>query len=123
MSDHRVGQLLTFVEDPNPFVVQAISASGRWMACTRKWSHWDVVNAPEAAARFFEDSGWPELGETVYTMVDLTEELRGVDDAVGSLGYEDQEQCEAAVACFDSGEFEFSRRQPPIPLRIVAVTR
>lgn len=123
MSDHRIGQQLTFAEDPNPFTVQAISASGRWIACTRHWCTWDVETTPGDVAEYYEDSGWPDLGECVYTVLDIAEELRGVDNAVGSLGYETREDCEHAIALFESCEFRFSRRQPPIQLRIMAVSR
>lgn len=127
MTDHRIGQELTFAEDPNPFTVQAVSASGRWVAATRAWCQWDIDQAHLSGDAEAFDSGlmggWPALGVCVYTVIDLVNELRGPDDAVGSLGYESREDCEAAIALFECGEFAFSRRTPPIALRIVAVTR
>lgn len=78
------------------WIVQAIGASGRYMAVTR----------PFAARRTF-----------LYSVVDLVAGVRGVDNSIGnSLGYETREECERAIALFESGKFSFSGRRRPIPL-------
>ena len=78
--------------------MQAVSSDGRWVACTKP------MNARKTV---------------LYTMVDLREGVRGVDNSLGnSLGYETREQCEAAIADFEAGLFELSKRRCPIPLHI-----
>lgn len=119
MNPLQVGQAVQFEEDPNPFTVQAVSADGRWVAATRGWCQWDIDQAHlRGDDEYYEWNSWPEIGDCIYTVFDLRESLRGVDNAVGSLGYENSKDCEAAVAMFESGQFEFSHRAQPIPLRI-----
>lgn len=91
-----VGQRVYFAEEARPYTVQAVSASGRYAACTK----------PFAARR-----------TVLYCVVDVVDEVRGVDNSLGnSLGYVTPEQCAEAVALFESGEFGFSERRRPIPL-------
>jgi hypothetical protein len=93
----RVGDKIRFYEERLSYTIQAISVSGRWMACTKPFR----VYGPTAV---------------IYTMVDTVEGLRGVDDSMGnSLGYETREDCERSVELFERGEFEFSGRRRPIP--------
>jgi hypothetical protein len=117
-----VGRTVTFAEDPNPFTIQAVSTSGRWIACTRGWNQWDIDEAHrDGLAELFNQDllgGWPDLGDCVYTVLDLERGLRGEDNAIGSLGYETREACERAIALLESGEFEYSRRSQPIPLNM-----
>lgn len=119
-----VGQRVTFAEDPNPFEVQAVSDDGRWVACTRGWCQWDIDDAhTDGLAELFDEDllgGWPEIGDCVYTVIDTVERLRGEDNAVGSLGYGTREDCERAIAMFESGKFEFSHRSKPIQLNLAA---
>jgi hypothetical protein len=92
----NVGDRVKFVEERNGYTVQAVSASGRWVACTKPF---------------------PLKRTVIYSMLDLREGLRGVDNTIGnSHGYETREDCEEAVALFDSGALEFSHRNRPIPL-------
>jgi hypothetical protein len=94
----NVGDRVWFEEDKRPYTVQAVSKSGRYAACTKPFAARHTV---------------------IYTMVDLVDGVRGVDNTIGnSLGYESREDCEAAVDVFDSGEFGFSHRKKPIALRI-----
>jgi hypothetical protein len=128
MIDYHISQKLTFAEDPNPFTIQAVSISGRWVAATRAWCQWDIDQARLCGdVELFDQDlmgGWLEVGDCVYSVLDVVTELRGADNAIGALGYETREECERAVALFDAGEFEFSQRCRPIPLRIAAaVTR
>lgn len=120
-----VDQQVTFAEDPNPFTVQAVSGDGRWVAATRAWCQWDVDKAYETGdAELFDQDlmgGWPKIGDPIYTVIDLALGLRGGDNAVGSLGYETREQCAEAIRLFESGQFEHSRRNPPIDLHIAEV--
>lgn len=119
-TDYQVGQQVTFAEDPNPFTVQAVSPSGRWVAATRTWCQWDIDDAYDSGDAELLDQdllgGWPKIGDCVYTVIDTERGLRGPDNAVGSLGYTTREECEEAITLFESGEFEHSRRHRPIPL-------
>lgn len=121
---YRLGDLLTFAEDPNAFTVQAISASGRWVAATRGWSQWDVDMAHQLGdAPLYEQGlmgGWPEIGDCLYTAIDTAQGLRGTDDWVFGFGYDTPEHAAESLAMLDSGEAAFSRRNPPIPLRVTA---
>lgn len=93
-----VGDKIKFVEERRRYTVQAVSASGRYLACTYPFM---------------------PKGTVVYTVVDLEQQLRGVDDSIGnSLGYETTEDCEHALDLFERGEFGFSYRRRPIALHI-----
>jgi hypothetical protein len=99
---YKVGDRIRFYGERRRYTVQAVSASGRYLACTKPFA----VYGPTAV---------------VYTVVDLVEGLRGVDDSIGnSLGYETREDCERSLALFEDGSFGYSRRSAPIPLLIVA---
>lgn len=54
----------------------------------------------------------------LYSVVDLAKELRGVDNYLGSLGYESKDECLRALVKFEDGSAEFSKRNKPIPLRV-----
>lgn len=56
----------------------------------------------------------------LYSVVDLSKGLRGVDDHNG-LGYETKEQCLRALLMFVDGTAQFSHRNPPIKLEIEKV--
>ncbi len=51
----------------------------------------------------------------LYSVVDLKQKIRGVDNWSG-LGYETREECEQALEMFKTKRAEFSRRNPPIEL-------
>jgi hypothetical protein len=91
-----VGDKIKFAEHKQRFIVRAVSKNGRWAACT------ELTDSPD---------------EELYTVVDLEDEVRGVDN-YGGLGYETAVDCEIACAMFESGEAEHSHRHPPIPLVI-----
>lgn len=93
----RPGDKLTFAEERNPYTVQAVSTDGRWIAATKPFAAQDTV---------------------LYTVIDFHVGVRGVDNYYG-LGYETREECERAIAMFESGEATYSRRYPPIDLNIV----
>lgn len=100
VTKYRVGDRIRFVEERLSYTVQAVSPSGRYLACTKP-------------CRIFGPTA------VMYTMVDLVAGVRGVDNTIGnSLGYETRADCLRAVLLFESGEFEFSRRSRPIPLNI-----
>lgn len=91
-----VGDRVRFIEEVRPYTVQAVSADGRWVVCTK----------PFAARR-----------TVTYSLMDTVNWLRGVDDSIGnSLGYETREECEHAIEEIARGAFGFSRRKPPIPV-------
>jgi hypothetical protein len=93
-----VGQRVRFFGERHSFTVRAVSPDGRWAACTK----------PDNLRH-----------SVLYTVVDCVARVRGVDNSTGnSLGYETREECERAVALFHAGDFEFSHRRRPIPLRI-----
>lgn len=90
------GDRVWFVDETRPYTVQAVSPSGRYVALTK----------PFAARK-----------TVLYTVADLEHCCRGVDNSIGnSLGYETGVECQAAMRLFDSGEYGFSRRHPPVPL-------
>jgi hypothetical protein len=94
-----VGTRVWFAGEKRPFDVQAVSASGRFVVCTR----------PFAARR-----------TVLYCMLDTVQRLRGVDNSMGnSLGYETREDCESAVEQFERGKYTFSARRAPLPLDII----
>jgi hypothetical protein len=96
MSEYRVGDRIRFEDEKRPYTVQAISATGRYLACTK----------PFAARR-----------TVLYTVVDLLARVRGVDNSIGnSLGYETREDCERALDLIEGGLFGFSGRRRPIPV-------
>lgn len=92
-----VGARIWFADERKPYAVRAVSADGRWAVCTK----------PFAA-----------LKTVLYTVVDFEEQLRGTDNYVGCLGYETDDECAEALALFECGEAEFSRRRPPITLQV-----
>lgn len=93
-----VGDKVAFLGEKQRYTVRAVSTDNRWAVC----------NKPFNARRTF-----------IYSVVDLVEQLRGVDNYSG-LGYETVAACERACAMFETGEAEFSHRRPPIPLHIEA---
>jgi len=94
-----VGDRVWFAEEMRPYTVQAISANGRYVICTK----------PFAARR-----------TVLYTVVDRVAGVRGVDDSLGnSLGYETRAECERAAVLLNSGEYRLSRRHQPIALHVV----
>lgn len=77
----EVGMSITFVETlGEQWTVQAISRSGRFVACTKPFPEQDTVQ---------------------YTVMDLEAGIRGTDN-YGSLGYETAEECVEALACFEA---------------------
>lgn len=97
-----VGDEISFAEDPHSYRVQAISGDGRWAVATRPTTDQDDVD--------------PDSTE-LYTVIDTHDEVRGVDN-YGGLGYQNRDECQAAIALFESGQAEHSLRNRPIPLRI-----
>lgn len=92
----EVGDRIKFAEERAGYTVQAVSASGRWAACTRPF---------------------PLRRTVIYTLLDTVNMLRGVDNSIGnSLGYETRQDCEEVVAQFERGEFEYSHRMGPIKM-------
>lgn len=88
-----------FLREARCYTVQAVSNNGRYVVCTKPFAARHTV---------------------LYTVVDLRESVRGVDDSIGhSLGYETREDCQYAADCFQRGVFGFSRRHPPIALVVV----
>jgi hypothetical protein len=95
-----VGDEILFAEDPHGFAVQAVSGDGRWAVATRPTIGQDDLDATE-----------------LYTVIDTEDEVRGVDN-YGGLGYQTRDECQDAIAMFESGQAEHSLRTRPIPLRI-----
>lgn len=93
----NVGDRIWFAEERIGYTVQAVSSDRRWAVCTKPMPLHDTV---------------------LYTVVDFTEYERGTDNIVGSLGYQDREDCEQAARMFESGDAEFSHRRQPIELKI-----
>jgi len=95
----QVGDTLRFQEEARPYTVQAVSASGRFVVCTKPFAARHTV---------------------LYTVIDRRFWVRGVDDSIGnSLGYETPAACGRAAGLFESGQYGFSRRRLPIPVALV----
>lgn len=94
----KEGDSIWFHEEKQKYKVQA--ASERFLICTKPFNPKKTV---------------------LYTVVDLKQGLRGVDN-YGGLGYESKEDCKDALKMFVSGEAEFSRRRPPIKLNIISIS-
>ena len=92
-----VGDRVWFAEERNPYVVRAVSADGRWVACTKPFAARSTV---------------------LYTVIDFDNEVRGVDDRVLGPGYESDEACRDSISLFENWTARHSRRHPPIPLAI-----
>lgn len=92
-----VGDRIWFAEERIGYTIQAVSSDARWAACTKPF---------------------PLHRTVIYTVIDFQRALRGVDDCIGSLGYETREECQRAIEAFEAGEFEHSRRPGPIPLNV-----
>lgn len=96
--DLSVGERVWFEDERMPMTVQAVSLSGRFVAVTRPFAPRQTV---------------------LYSVLDVVDGVRGVDDSIGnSLGYETRADCQRAMRLFEKGEFGFSKRRRPIPLRI-----
>lgn len=57
---------------------------------------------------FHQKEKW--RGKSVYTVIDLYHGIRGTDDAVGSLGYEDDAQIAYALKRLEDDDFQISVR-------------
>jgi len=99
MKEWRVGDRVKFAEEKQAYTVQAVSASGRYVICTKPFNARRTV---------------------LYCIIDRQLGVRGVDNSLGnSLGYETREQCERAAELLDSGDFGLSSRRRPIPLAVL----
>jgi hypothetical protein len=92
-----VGDKLKFAEEKQRYTVRSVSKDGRWAICTKPFNACNTV---------------------LYTILDLAEGERGVDNMVFSLGYEDQESIDENMRRLEAGEMELSLRHRPIDLRI-----
>lgn len=69
-----VGSKIWFAEEKRPYTVRA--RSERYLVCTK----------PFAAQK-----------TTIYTIVDMQENVRGTENLIFSSGFETQQQCEEAI--------------------------
>lgn len=92
----NVGDKIYFAEESKPYKVRA--ANDRYAICTKPYN----------------------LKRTVlYTIVDLVEEIRGTENTVFCMGFENDLDCEEALRRLISGDSEISRRNR-VPLRLVS---
>ncbi|WP_051362880.1 hypothetical protein [Amycolatopsis thermoflava] len=92
-----VGDKLKFAEEKLRYTVRAVSADGRWAICTKPFNPRNTV---------------------LYTILDLVEQVRGVDNMVFSIGYETQADIDENMRRLEAGDMELSHRNRPIDLRI-----
>jgi len=90
----KVGDKIKFAGDKQRYTVQA--RDERFLICTRPFNL---------------------KATTLYTVVDLKEDVRGAENVVFGLGYETRQQCKEALDRFASGESEVSHRNR-VPLDI-----
>jgi len=81
------GDLIKFASERVRYRVMA--ANERYAVCTK------LMNA---------------LHTTIYTIVDLQRDVRGRENLIFGMGFETQEQCDAALERLASGETEVSYR-------------
>lgn len=79
------GNRIYFVGEKKPYTIQAMN--DRFLVCTKA---------------FFKT--------VLYTIVDLKEEIRGTENLIFCMGFEDAGQCEDALKRLMSGDSEISHR-------------
>lgn len=89
------GMRIRFANERQAYTVQAVSASGRYVVCTRPFN----------------------LQRTVfYTVMDLAKGIRGADNRVFSPGYETIEDCQDVASAFEATDiytrFRMAGRAP-----------
>ena len=83
-----VGDRVYFAIEKRPYRVRA--RNQRYLICTKPFNPRKTV---------------------LYTIIDLVEKVRGPDNIIFGLGYEDQEDIDARLADLASGEAEVSHRR------------
>ena len=94
----KVDDRVWFVGERNPYRVQA--RDKRFLVCTK----------PFAARK-----------TVIYTVVDLLEQVRGTEDLIFCMGFEDRKHCEEALARLASGQSEVSHRNR-VALLVLKIT-
>jgi hypothetical protein len=94
-----VGDLIKFASERQRYRVRA--ANKRYAICTKP------MNA---------------LKTTIYTIVDFEQNIRGRENLIFGMGFETDEQCEAALMRLAAGETEVSHRYR-VELDIEKITR
>lgn len=89
-----VDDYIWFEDERHKYTIQTRCSD--WIICTKPFNAQNTV---------------------LYTVINTYSLKRGVDNYSG-LGYETREECEEALKLFDEGSANFSRRSPPVPLRI-----
>jgi hypothetical protein len=93
----QVGSKLFFEKEVKPYTVKAYD--GRFAICTKPFN----------------------LRKTVmYTIVDLEKQIRGTENLIFCMGFEETEDCENALQRLREGDSEISHRNR-VPLDIVRV--
>jgi hypothetical protein len=107
IEDARVGDLIKFEEERNPYTIQA--RSNRFIVCTKPFAPRKTV---------------------LYTIVDLEKKIRGTENLVFGLGQETREQCYEtllrlhgiAPAAYEASEVSY-RNRVPLHIQYVKYTR
>jgi len=85
--EYKVGDKIRFVEEKRPYIIQARNA--RFLICTKPFNLKSSV---------------------MYTIVDLEENIRGTENLVFGMGFENKSLCEEALKRLSSRETEVSHR-------------
>ena len=106
LQDVKVGDYVRFEEEVKKYKIQARNV--RYL----------VLNKPLT----LRDSGGRVTKTTLYTIVDLVEQVRGPENLVFGLGAETQYECEEMLARIIDGETEISHRHRiPLVIRKVII--
>lgn len=77
------GMKIRFAEEKTAYTVQAVSANGRYVVCTKPFNPRRTV---------------------LYTIIDLARGVRGADNRVFHMGYETPEDCQHAAAALNAAD-------------------
>lgn len=83
----QVGQKITFAEEKRPYTVRA--CNDRYAICTKPFNLKNTV---------------------LYTIVDLKNNIRGTENLIFCMGFEDDEECKEALERLEKEESEISKR-------------
>lgn len=93
----NVGSKIKFIEEKQKYVVRC--CNDRFVICTKPFNPKHTV---------------------IYTIIDLQEQIRGTENLIFCMGFEDDKDCQEALNRLIKGESEVSHRNI-IPLQIESV--
>lgn len=112
-SKHEVGSTIRFQESKLPFTIQA--SDDRYLICTRSFNKKEdddiVKQGLEMGTYVTKKEALEDLQNlSIYTIVDLEEEIRGADNYNSWSDYSTREECEEVLNALNTNEVEISYR-------------